>query len=135
MTQVRVPKYKRWVLDDPLFGGFREVTAASAHDGSPAARIGFNNDGFLAGPSDGGTWPEPPLFGAPGNPEYDTMTRESAWLAVDGELFWSDQAGSVDGLAAALALRRHHYSSLSAIHSSLFGEGKPYSMDVWGGRP
>lgn len=135
MTQVRVPKYKRWVLEEALLGGYREVAAQTAHGGTPTARIGFNNDGFLAGPSDGGTWPEGPLFGRPGNPEYDQMTRESAWVAVDGELFWSDQAGPVDGLAAAVAMRRHHYSSFSAIHSSQFGQGKPYSMDVWARTP
>jgi hypothetical protein len=135
MTEVRVPKYKRWVLSDPLLGGFRELDAAAAHRGSLPARIGFNDDGFLAGPSDGGTWPEGPLFGAPGNPEYDYMTRESAWLPVDGELFWSDQAGKVDGLRAAIALRRHHYSSFSAIHSYSVGEGKPFSMDDWAKTP
>lgn len=63
-----------------------------------AARIGFHNDGFLAGPSDGGTWPEPPHFGGPGNPEFYSMTRESAFVPVDGALFWSDQG--FDGKAA-----------------------------------
>lgn len=131
MTQVRVPKYKRWVLDEAPFDGFAEVDAATAHTGVPTARIGFNNDGFLAGPQDGGTWPEAPLFGQPGNPEFDTMTRQSPYVAVDGELFWSDLGGKVDGLAAAVRLRLHHYSSFSLAHSFSEREGKPYSIDDW----
>ncbi len=131
MTQVRVPRYKRWVLDDPLFGGFAEVDAESAHKGSPTARIGFNNDGFLAGETCGGTWTEPPLYSNPGNPEFDTMTRQSAYVAVDGELFWNDQGGKLDGLRAAERLRLHHYSSFSLAHSYSGREGKPYTIDDW----
>jgi hypothetical protein len=131
MTQVRVPKYKRWVLSDPRLGGFAEVTAQTAHTALPAARIGFHNDGFLAGPSHGGTWPEPPHFGSPGNPEFDLMTRESPYVAVDGELFWSDLGGVIDGLQAALGLRLHHYTSFSLAHSFSEREGKPYSIDAW----
>jgi hypothetical protein len=120
MTQVRVPRYKRWVLN-----------ASNAHSGIPAARIGFNNDGFLAGETSGGTWPEPPHFANPGNPEFDYMTRESPYLAIDGELFWGDQGGEVNGLRAAKRLRLHHYSSLSLAHSYSGREGQPYSIDDW----
>lgn len=134
-TQVRVPKYKRWVLEDPLFGGMVEVTAETAHSARPEARIGFHNDGFLAGETDGGTWPEPPLYGRPGNPEFDIMTRESAWVPVDGELFWSDQGGELDGLRAAAQLRLHHYTSLSLAHSFSGHEGKPFSIDRWMAAP
>ncbi|MCC6445425.1 MAG: DUF4832 domain-containing protein [Armatimonadetes bacterium] len=131
MTQLRVPKYKRWVLDRPVFGGYREVDGSTAHTTIPTARIGFNNDGFLAGPTDGGTWTESPRFGSPGNPEFDQMTRESAFVPVDGELFWSDQGGRVDGLAAAVRMRLHHYSSFSLAHSYSEREGKPYAIDEW----
>jgi hypothetical protein len=139
MLQVRVPKYKRLVLSQPIFGGFQEVSQKTAFGKTPAARIGFHNDGFLAGPSHGGTWPEGPRFGNPGNPEYDYMTRESAYLPVDGELFWSDQgfdgkaAGGkgVDGLNAAIRLREHHYASFSLAHSYSEREGKAYSIDGW----
>lgn len=131
MTQVRVPKYKRWVLQDSLLGGFVKVDDANAHSGIPAARIGFNNDGFLAGETCGGTWPEAPHFSNPGNPEFDYMTDESPYLAIDGELFWSDQGGSLDGLRAAERLRLHHYSSLSLAHSYSGREGKAYSIDDW----
>ncbi|NLC59097.1 MAG: DUF4832 domain-containing protein [Armatimonadetes bacterium] len=131
MTQVRVPKYKRWVLSQPVFGGHRVVNAQTAHTGVPEARIGFNNDGFLAGKTCGGTWNEEPFFSNPGNPEFDYMTEESPYVAIDGELFWADQGGKVDGLQAATRLRLHHYSSFSLAHSFSEREGKPYSIDDW----
>ena len=131
MTQVRVPKYKRWVLNEPVLTPFQLVDATTAFSGIPAARIGFHDDGFLAETTDGGTWPEPPNFANPGNPEYDYMTQESPYLPVDGELFWSDQGGVVDGLRAAVRMRLHHYSSFSLAHSYSEREGKPYSIDRW----
>lgn len=131
MTQVRVPKYKRWVLEDPAIGAMVEVDADNAFSGVPAARIGFNNDGFLANKTCGGTWPEPPLYSSPGNPEFDYMTRESAFVPVDGELFWSDQGGVIEGLRAAVRLRLHHYCTFSIAHSYSEREGKPFSIDGW----
>lgn len=143
ITQVRVPKYKRLVLQQPAFRAFEEVTAEIAHSHRPAARIGLHNDGFLAGPTDGGTWPEQPHFGSPGNPEFDYMTRESPYLAIDGEMFWSDQefdgkatAGKgVDGFNAAVRMRLHHYSSFSLAHSYSLKEGRNYSIDRWMSTP
>ena len=131
MTQVRVPKYKKQVLSHHLLGGFEEVTPKKAHTAIPAGRIGFNNDGFLAGTTDGGTWCEPPHFANPGNPEFDYMTRESAYLPVDGELYWSDKGGKIDGTAAAVRMRLHHYSSFSLAHSYSGHQGQPYSIDKW----
>jgi hypothetical protein len=139
MLQVRVPKYKRNVLSQPIFGTFEVLSEKSAFTGRPAARIGFHNDGFLAGPSHGGTWTEAPRFGNPGNPEFDYMTRESPYLPVDGELFWSDigfdgkaAAGKgVEGVNAATHMRLHHYSSFSLAHSYSEREGKIYSIDRW----
>ena len=139
MLLVRVPKYKRLALSQPTLAAFVEVRETNALTRIPAARIGFHNDGFLAGPSDGGTWPEGPHFGQPGNPEFDYMTRESPFVPVDGELFWSDQGfdgraargKGVDGLNAAVRMRLHHYSSFSLAHSYSEREGKPYSIDHW----
>lgn len=131
MTQVRVPKYKRWVLEDPAVNAFQVLNGDSAFTGIPAARIGFHNDGFLAGNTCGGTWTEPPLFSNPGNPEFDYMTRESPYLPVDGELFWSDIEGRVDGFAAAVRMRLHHYTSFSLAHSYSEREGKRFGIDVW----
>lgn len=60
------------------------------------------------------------------------MTVESPFVAIDGELFWSDQAGKVDGFVAAVRLRLHHYSSFSLAHSYSEREGgKPFSIDDW----
>jgi len=129
MIQVRVPRYKRQVLQ--LLGLFERLQSPDTFSGKPHARIGFHDDGFLAEGDDGGTWPEPPHFANPGNPEFDYMTAESAYLAVDGELFWSNQGGEVDGLEAAKRLRLHHYTSLSLVHSYSGYEGKPYSIDKW----
>jgi hypothetical protein len=131
MIQVRVPKYKRWVLSEPSINAYRVVDASTAFTGVPAARIGFDNDGFLADKTDGGTWPEPPLFSNPGNPEFDYMTAESPYVAVDGELFWSDQRTTVDGYQAAIRMRLHHYSSFSLAHSYSGQEGKLGSIDRW----
>ena len=131
MTQVRVPKYKRWVLSQPILGGHRIVDAHIAHTNAPAARIGFHNDGFLAGKTCGGTWPEAPHFSNPGNPEFDYMTTESPYVPVDGELFWSDQGGEVDGLRAAIRMLLHHYTTFSIAHSFSEREGKSYSIDNW----
>lgn len=131
MTQVRVPKYKRWVLENPLIGDYFVVDETTAFSGRPAARIGFHNDGFLAGKTCGGTWTEPPLFSNPGNPEFDYMTAESLYVPVDGELFWSDIEGRVDGFEAARRMRLHHYGSFSLAHSYSGREGKRYGIDVW----
>ena len=132
MTQVRVPKYKRWVLEQPILGGVHQlVDAQTAHTDSPAARIGFHNDGFLANNTCGGTWPEPPHYSNPGNPEFEYMTDESPYIPIDGELFWADQGGKVDGLKAAIRMRLHHYSSFSLAHSFSEKEGKPFSIDDW----
>ncbi len=131
MTQVRVPKYKRWVLSEKPMDAYHTIDARSAFSNTPAARIGFHNDGFLAHNTCGGTWTEPPFFSNPGNPEFDYMTAESAWLPVDGELFWTDLGTPVDGLRAAIRMRLHHYSSFSLAHSYSGHEGKPYSIDTW----
>lgn len=131
MTQVRVPKYKRWVLESPAINAYQVLTPETAFSGIPAGRIGFHNDGFLAGKTCGGTWTEAPLFSSPGNPEFDYMTTESFFVPVDGELFWSDIDGRVDGFQAAVRMRLHHYASFSLAHSYSGREGKKYGMDVW----
>ncbi|MCK5457773.1 MAG: DUF4874 domain-containing protein, partial [Melioribacteraceae bacterium] len=132
MIQLRVmPKYKRWLLEDPILNEPILLDEKNAFSGVPAARLGFANDGFMANISDGGSWSEPPFYANPGNPEFDRLTLESPYMAVDGELYWSDQGGSIDGLKAALRLRLHHFTSLSFTHSYSGYEGKRYSIDRW----
>lgn len=132
MTQVRVPKYKRWVLEQKIFGGEnRTLNDQIAHNGLPVSRIGFHNDGFLAGNTCGGTWTESPLYSNPGNPEFDYMTSESPYVQIDGELFWADIGGKVDGMKAIERFRLHHYTSFSIAHSYSEKEGKSFSIDDW----
>ncbi len=132
---VRVPKYKRWVMENQPAGWTGLLTAAGAYQNTASARIGYKNDGFMAGPTHGGTWPEAPLQGQPGNPEFDQVTLESPWLFNDGELFYADQAGPVDGLEALTTLRLHHYTTLSLSHSYSEREGAPYTVDRWLSEP
>lgn len=139
MTQVRVPWYKHKLIPYITGKPCSTLTAETAFSGIPEARIGFHNDGILAGPSHGGTWPEAPLFGKPGNPEFDRVTLESAWTPTDGELFWSDQGcegtetqnKGVDGFAAINYLRLHRFSSFSIAHSYSEREGQLYAIDFW----
>ena len=131
MTQVRVPKYKRWALRQPVLGKCPEITARTAHTAFPCARIGFHNDGFLATRTCGWTWPEPPYYSNPGNPEFDYMTRECPYVPVDGELYWRDDRGNVDGLRAIVRMRLHHYGTFSLWHSYSGRVGQPYSIDEW----
>lgn len=138
-TQVRVPKYKRMAIQRTEKRRFRVVNESNAFTLEPEARIGFNNDGVLAGPSHGGTWPEKPHFGSMKNPEFAWATDESAYAPAEGEMFWSDEAWDeveetgkgVDGFNAIKFLRLQHYVSFSLAHSYSEFQGKPYCMDRW----
>jgi hypothetical protein len=138
-TQVRVPKFKRILIPRMERRPYQEVTEHTAFSLEPEARIGFNNDGVLAGASHGGTWPEEPHFGRKENPEFARATRESAWTPTEGEMFWSDQAWDeveetgkgVDGFNAIKYLRLQHYVSFSLAHSYSEFQGKLYCMDRW----
>ncbi len=120
-TQLRVPYYKREVLTQ--LGVYDEVDAANAHTNVSCAMIGYNDDGFLANVTDGGTWTEAPYYANPGNEEFDYMTKESPYVPIDGELFVLDSG--VDGVDAAVRLRLQHYNSLSVYHSY------EYSITNW----
>ena len=132
MVQIRTPQARKYLLDTVIFKGQRQQYAA---------RTGFNNDGFFAGKTEGGTWTEPPYYGNPGNPEFDAVTKESPYMIVGGELFWSNlvqepgkqvQAHAADdGLAVAIRMRLHHYSLFSIEHSYSVREGKNYAIDKW----
>ncbi len=146
MTMMRRMLYKTQNLVR-LLGEDREVTAATAFSQRPEAKIGFFNDGTLAGKNDGYSFPDPPHFSSPGEPDFDRVCREAPWIAVDGELFWTGQGyagGKEDpsrpfhgldltydsGLKAIERFRLHHYSTLSYVHGnpSLEKDVVPY---VW----
>lgn len=137
--QVRIVPYKTRLM--PLVAGraYQPLDAGHAYGGSPEARIGFHNDGVLAGPSHGGS------FGKdqPGDFAFDAMTRESPWVPVDGELFWADQGwngketkgNSLRGGDVARYLRLHHFTTLSIAHSYSEREGDVFSIDRWRSEP
>ena len=137
--QVRIAPYKTRLV--PLVAGrpYEPLDAARAYGDSPEARIGFHNDGVLAGPSHGGSFGRAEA----GDASFDLMTRESPWVPVDGELFWSDQGwngtetkGNVlRGGEVAQYLRRHHFTTLSLAHSYSEHEGNNLSMDRWRAEP
>ncbi|MDQ1328173.1 MAG: hypothetical protein QG641_1458, partial [Candidatus Poribacteria bacterium] len=56
---------------------------------------------------------------------------ESPYIQIDGELFWADIGGKVDGIRAIERFRLHHYTSFSIAHSYSEREGKPFSVDEW----
>lgn len=137
--QIRYVPYKTRLL--PLITGhpYAPLDAARAYGGSPEARIGFHNDGVLAGPSHGGSFGT----GVPGDPLFDVMTRESPWVPVDGELFWADQGwngketkgNQLRGGDAARYLRLHHFTTFSIAHSYSEREGDLFSIDRWRSEP
>lgn len=133
--QVRIAPYKTRLV--PLITGqaYRPLENSSAYGEGPEARIGFHNDGVLAGSSHGGSFGT----GAAGDPSFDLMSRESPWVPVDGELFWSDQGwngtetkGNVPRAAdVARYLRLHHFTTFSMAHSYSEHEGNLHAMDRW----
>lgn len=137
--QVRIAPYKTRLL--PLITGrpYRPLDDGQAYGGSPEARIGFHNDGVLAGPSHGGSFEK----GQPGDGSFDVMTRESPWVSVDGELFWADQGwngtetkgNALRGGDVAQYLRLHHFTTFSLAHSYSEREGGIFSMDRWRTEP
>ena len=137
--QVRCVPYKTRLV--PMIAGrpYRPLDAAAAFGDSPEARIGFHNDGVLAGPSHGGSFGR----GAAGDPSFDLMTRESPWVPVDGELFWADQGwngsetrgNALRGGEAARYLRLHHFTPFSLAHSYSEREGQNFSIDRWRSEP
>ena len=133
--QVRIVPYKSRLV--PLITGqaYRPLDRELAYRDLPEARIGFHNDGVLAGASHGGSFGQ----GVEGDPSYDLMTRESPWVPVDGELFWSDQGwngaetkGNVPrGRDVACYLRRHRFTTFSMAHSYSEHEGNNHAIDRW----
>jgi hypothetical protein len=124
MTMMRYPKLK---MD--LFG-YAPLSDSEAFTSLPQARIGHFNDGFMAGPSNGGT------FGRCGEnftveQEMAYLEQESCFLPMDGELFWRDLSGAVLPTAALKNLNAWHYDTLGMVHAHSLFEGDNYSIDIW----
>ncbi len=124
-TMVRYP-----IVKERLYGG-EPLADAEAFTGTPRARIGHFNDGFLADGKHGGT------FGrddSPHSPEDDfAYLEEGKYLPMDGELFWRDAAGHpVQPTEAVRLLRKWHYDTLGFVHGNRAFEGVDgYSIDIW----
>lgn len=122
MIQLRMPGYKRGAL-----GKDARVTAATAFDGSPAARVGFHIDYFIL---NGNPWSDV----NPGTEDFAQMVQESPFVPVDGEAPWGkEDPHRIDGFAAIERLRDHHYSSFSLIHNfAIYEDSKEeFSFEKW----
>lgn len=117
-------------------------------------RIGFFNDGTLAGFIEGGTFVDYPekmekkfwgdllwgKYGEKGNYHYDMVALVGRHAPIDGELFWS--TSKIDpqwetGLAAILRFKEHHYTTFSVVHgnSELDKLTTPGAIDRWKATP
>lgn len=102
------------------------------------SRVGFFNDGTVAGTTDGGTFDH---IAYEGDPEFDEVTAKCPDLPIDGELFWN----SVPDLLSANAINaihrfvKHHYTTFSVVHSNSEQDpsrGCVYgSIDAWKATP
>ena len=121
-TMIRYPYLKHEMFgSDPL-------TEAEAFTDLPQARIGHFNDGFLAGPSHGGTFNR--------ITEYDKintyLTEESRFLPMDGELFWRDCGGTALPTDSVKWMADWHYDTFGMVHGNKLFEGVDgYSIDIW----
>lgn len=142
MTMVRCPHYKTNTLS--LLRQDSALTPDIAFSGEAAAKIGFFNDATCSDYLDCGTFIDPPFYGSEGGKWFDQVAREAPYMAVDGELFWTNpkqqEAGAYrhatvyDAIRVVKRLRLHHYTSLSLVHN--FSEldksrGVKGSIDVW----
>ena len=104
----------------------------------PASRIGFYNAAFQSTTDDGGE----KAYGTPGCPDEMYVSRETPFVAMDGECYYGTPWPSkgrllVDGHAAALRHRRHHFTTFS-MHNSFWPldteqspTPKNKSINVW----
>ena len=125
-TMVRYPVLKMAVY------GTEPLTEDLAFTMDPKARIGHFDDGFMAKPRHGGT------FGRGDDIVsidriFDYFAKESKYLPQDGELFWSDVAGTALPTETTVLLRNWHFDTLGFVHGNSAFEGADtcYSIDVW----
>ncbi|MBO4632907.1 MAG: DUF4832 domain-containing protein, partial [Lentisphaeria bacterium] len=123
-TMMRYP-----FLKQQLFGT-APISEKDAFSALPEARIGHFNDGFLAGPSHGGTFNRIP--GQPFEADRAYLAQESRYLPQDGELFWRDVAGAALPQEAAKLFSLWHYDTFGMVHGNVLFEGVDgYSIDIW----
>ena len=99
-------------------------------------RVGFFNDGTLAGTTDGGTF----LDGSTEeDSEFDQLDRESQDMPIEGELFWNSVPNTISANAINAIHRfiRHHYTTFSVVHSNSELDFTPIygTIDAWKATP
>lgn len=138
LVQVRYPGVKTQLIPLITSQKYREVSKDTAFSILPEARIGYHDDGVLTYPKgmDGYVFAREPVeFG-----DLRRMVqRETSFVPMGGEFFWSDQGWygdgvyhrTFDGLEAARYFRDYHFNIMSIAHSYSEREGKPMSIDHW----
>lgn len=123
-TMLRYP-----ILKQELFG-MDPLSEQDAFTDLPQARIGHFNDGFLAGPTHGGTFNR---LGSPAiEKDFAYLEQESRYLPQDGELFWRDVCGAALPHDAAELFAKWHYDTFGMVHGNVLFEGEDhYSIDIW----
>ena len=99
-VQLRYPPYKRAIYGDPL-------TAATAFDGSRAARIGHHNDCFVSSPSDVGTYPDDQI-----DFYRDYVGADTAFVPMGGETCAVDAPRSAC-VSALAEMSKLHFSYIN----------------------
>ena len=133
MIQVRTPQIKQKAVYGPDAGtDSRPLTQTQAYTGALAARIGFHNDCFLAGPDDYGTYYD---YGSSNHPQKEAngplrqyLQQDSRFVPVGGET--CDDAFSPQNDCAPAG---HAEQEMAAMHYSFLNSG--YNNDVnndWG---
>lgn len=136
-TMMRYPNRRSLALAE--LGDDREVTPETALSQAPHARIGHFNDAFLSTYADAGTFGDPPLFTLRGDPTVERVGRESAFLPMDGELYWTGGANPdrASGIRVIARLSLHHYTTFSLVHSNseLDQRQEKWTIDTWKEQP
>ena len=134
---IRYPRHKNIFVKRVSFRrDLQPISSKEAHGMRPEARIGFSDHGFMVGKNDAGTFAPRP------SKDYDYMSKESLFLPMDAELFWTFSSyGRLkdDGLDAIKRLWEHHYTLFSYAHNHSRYEGwrwkkkynARYSLDEW----
>ena len=116
---------------------YRSTAEKAAGEGVlDMSRVGFFNDGTLAGTTDGGTF----LDGSTENDsEFAQLDAESHDMVIGGELFWNSVPNTISANAINAVHRfiRHHYSTFSVVHSNSELDFTPIygTIDAWKSTP
>jgi len=128
MIQVRTPQIKQKAVGGPEAPiDTKPLAQSEAYNESPAARIGFHNDCFLASPDDYGTYYD---YGSSNTPQKEAnlplrqyLEQDSRYVAVGGET--CDDAFSPQNDCAPAG---HAEQEMASMHYSFLNSG--YNNDV-----